>query len=100
MNRRQKEECNSKVLATLRQVGASFPEDDYDDSTSSGTDTGVTGHSRRSCHRRQVKSGAKIKKRPVIKTELWPHTVANEDDGEEVTGENIHLAFFSPALLL
>ena len=42
----------------------------------------------------KVKSGARIKKRPVVKTELWPHTIANEDDGEEVDSENISLAKF------
>ena len=47
-------------------------------------------------HRRKVKSGASIKKRPVMRTELWPHTVANEEDGEEVSSDNISLAkFFS-----
>ena len=43
---------------------------------------------------RQVKSGTKIKQRPVLKTELWPHTIDNEDDGEDVTSENIGLAKF------
>ena len=41
-----------------------------------------------------MKSGAKIQKRPVIKTELWPHTIANEDDGENITSENINLSKF------
>ena len=46
--------------------------------------------------RQKVKSGAKIKKRPVVRTELWPHTIANEDDGDNVTSEDISLAkFFS-----
>ena len=50
---------------------------------------------RRRCKiRRKVKSGAKIKIRPVIRTELWPHTIANEDDSEEVTSEDIGLAKF------
>ena len=31
-----------------------------------------------------------------MRTELWPHTIANEEDGDEVTSENISLAkFFS-----
>ena len=29
-----------------------------------------------------------------MKTELWPHTIAFEDDGEEVTSEDISLAKF------
>ena len=44
--------------------------------------------------RGKVRSGQKIKKRPVIKAELWPHTIANEEEGEEVTSENIGLAKF------
>ena len=30
----------------------------------------------------------------MIKTLLWPHTIANEDDGEDLTSENIGLAKF------
>ena len=45
-------------------------------------------------HRHKVKSGAKVKQRPVVRTELWPHTIANEEDGEEVTSENIGLSRF------
>ena len=41
-----------------------------------------------------MKSGAKVKQRPVVKTELWPHTIANEEDGEDVTSEDISLAKF------
>ena len=43
-----------------------------------------------------MKSGADIKKRPVVKTELWPHTIANEENGDkdEVTSENINLSEF------
>ena len=62
------------------------------DSSSTGTDSSEGVKKYRS--RRKVKSGAKVKKRPVIKTELWPHTIANEDDGEEVTSETIGLAKF------
>ena len=49
---------------------------------------------RRSRRKKQVKSGSKIKHRPVLKTELWPHTVANENDGEEMTCDNIILSKF------
>ena len=41
-----------------------------------------------------MKSGAEVKKRPVVKTELWPHTIANEEDGEDVSCENITLSKF------
>ena len=41
-------------------------------------------------HRRsKVKSGAVIKKRPVVKTELWPHTIANEEDGENISIDDL-----------
>ena len=90
MTRKQREDCNNKVSAKLKQIGATFPEDDS--TSSSGTDSDYV---KRSCHsRRKVRSGAKVKKRPVVKTELWPHTVANEDDGEEVDSETISLAKF------
>ena len=49
---------------------------------------------RRRKRRRRVKSGAEVKQRPVVKTELWPHTIANEEDGEDVTSEDISLAKF------
>ena len=39
-----------------------------------------------------VKSGAEVKMRPDIKTEVWPHTIANEDDGEDTTSEDISLS--------
>ena len=99
MTRKQRDLCNRKVAARLKGAGGTFPEDDFETSSSSGTDTDSDSRSRsrRKCrHSRQVKSGAKIKKRPVIRTELWPHTIANEDDGEDLTCENISLAkFFS-----
>ena len=91
MSRKQKKLCESRVQSTLKKVGAIFPDDDVESSSTSGKDSSDTS----SCkHRKKVKSGAKIKKRPVIKTELWPHTVANEDDGEQVTCDNISLAKF------
>ena len=94
MSSRQKEACNSKLAARLRQTGAFFPEESED--TSTGTDSSSSYRDKKSKSRKKVKSGAKIKKRPVIRTELWPHIIANEDDGEEVSSENIGLAkFFS-----
>ena len=45
-------------------------------------------------YRRTIKSGARVKTRPVVKTELWPHTIANEEDGENVNSESIRLAKF------
>ena len=90
MSRKQKKLCESRVQSTLKKVGAIFP-DDVESSSTSGKDTSDTGSCR---HKKKVKSGAKIKVRPVIKTELWPHTVANEDDGEQVTCDSITLAIF------
>ena len=91
MSRRKKKDCDRKVLGHLRQVGAAFPEDS-DTTATSGTES----YSKKCRHKRQVKSGAEVKKRPVVRTELWPHTIANEEEGEDVTSETIGLAkFFS-----
>ena len=92
MSRKQRNACNSGVARRLRDVGAIFPDDDFETSTSSGTDSDMCN--KKCSHRRQVKSGVKVKKRPVMKTELWPHTIANEEDGEDVTSDNISLAKF------
>ena len=70
------------MAANLRKIGSTFPEDDFDTSESSGKESCDTGSSCR--HRKKVKSGAKIKQRPVVRTELWPHTLAIEEDGVEV----------------
>ena len=89
MSRKKKEECEAKLGYKLKMAGASF-----DDDSSSGTDS--TSSERKHRLRYKVKSGAKMRKRPVIRTELWPHIIANEDDGDEVTSEDIGLAkFFS-----
>ena len=87
MPRKKKEECEAKLLSKLKVAGASFPEE-----SSTGTDSSSSGKKSRSSGK--VKSGAKLRKRPVIKTELWPHIIANEDDGDEVTSEDIGLARF------
>ena len=94
MTRQQREKCNRTVAARMEEVGGTFPEDSFDTSDNSGTDS---CNVREKCkHSRQVKSGAKIKKRPVKYTELWPHTIAIEDDGDDVDSDNIGLAkFFS-----
>ena len=92
LSKKQRNACNSRVARRLRDVGATFPDDDFETSSSSGTDSDMCNG--RCSRRRQVKSGAKVKKRPVVKTELWPHTIANEEDGEEVTSDNISLAKF------
>ena len=91
LSSKQKKLCEERVHATLKKVGAIFPEDDIESSSTAGKDSSDSGGCRR---RRKIKSGAKVVKRPVIKTELWPHTVANENDGDQVTCENISLAKF------
>ena len=92
MSKKQKSRYKQRVDAVLKHAGATFPEDDFESTTSSGTDSGSYRGKR--SYRKKVKSGASIKKRPVIRTELWPHTIANEEDGEEVTCDNISLAKF------
>ena len=89
MTRKQRDRSRRKLTSRLKQSGSTFPEEEPSTTSSSGTDAG--GKHRR---KRRVKSGAKISKRPVVRTELWPHTIANEDDGEDVTSENINLAKF------
>ena len=69
-----------------KSVSASTMSETSDSSDSSGM------NSRR--RRKRVKSGAEVKMRPVIKTEVWPHTIANEDDGEDTTSEDINLSKF------
>ena len=73
-----------------------FKKRHYEESSSSGdsTDTTSTGTKRRRKRRSKVKSGADVKQRPVIKTEVWPHTIANEDYGVETTSEDISLSSF------
>ena len=76
----------------LKRAGAAFPDQDFETTTSSGTDAGSV--TRKCSGRRKVRSGASIKKGPVLQTELWPHTVASEEDGEEVASDSISLAKF------
>ena len=95
MSKTQKKACDKTMSGRIRQAGAVFPAEETSSSStsSSGTDESDSGRSRRRS-RRKVKSGAKLVRRPVIRTELWPHTVANEDDGEELTCETIGLPKF------
>ena len=92
LSKKQKKSIERKVQETLNKVGANFPREESE-SSSSGEDSGAVGGTR-SHRKKKVKSGAKIQIRPVIRTELWPHTVANEEDGEQATSENITLAKF------
>ena len=95
MSSKQKAKREQRVEALLAQVGGSFPDEDYSASGSSGSGTDSdSGKKKKSRSRGKVKSGANVKNRPVIRTELWPHTIANEDDGEDVTSDTIKLAKF------
>ena len=94
MSKKQRDMCSSKVGLRLQQAGATFPEDDYDAASSAGNESASARESAK--QNRQVRSGAKVKQRPVVRTELWPHTIAIEDDGEDLSSDNISLAkFFS-----
>ena len=88
MSRKKKEEAQLKLASRVHQVGASFPANDPDPSSSdgSGNESDVRTSSK---SRRKIRSGAMVKQRPVIKTELWPHTVANEEEACDATSENI-----------
>ena len=92
MPKKQRDKCSSKVSYRLKQTGHIFPDDEFEPESNSGKDS---DSDRGACkYRVKVKSGAKIKKRSVIRSELWPHTICNEDNPEEVTSENISLAKF------
>ena len=91
MTKKQRDKCSARVSKVLRKSETTYPEDDYETTESSGKDSdGGCKHSRAN----KVRSGAKVKKRPVKRRETWPHTIANEEDGDELTHENIGLAKF------
>ena len=95
MTNKQKTKRDKRVSSILKDAGASFPGDDPDpdsSSNSSGTESEDGKKGKSGKHR--VKSGAKVRKRPVVKTELWPHTITNEDEGEDLSSENISLSKF------
>ena len=91
MSKAQKKECEDRLATSLDYAGATFPDDEFDDpgSSSSSSSGRESSGSRRRRRRRKVKSGSKVKKRSVVRTELWPHTILNEEEGGEWTSENI-----------
>ena len=93
MPRLLREESSRRAAQRLEESGAMFPAEEVQVSSASGMESDERSSSsvRR---RRKVKSGAEVKIRPVKKTELWPHTIANEQDGEDATCDNISLAKF------
>ena len=96
MTKKQRDSCRKKVASRLKQAGTVNPDSDDEASESSGKESVLSTSSVRNCckHSNKVISGAKVSKRPVVKTELWPHTIAVEEDGEEVDSENINLSTF------
>lgn len=67
-----------------------------DEDSFSNISTSSIGYNccKKSCVSKKIKSGAFIKKRPVLKAELWPHTVCNEEETEEVDSNSISLTKF------
>ena len=85
----QKDHCRLKD-------SSQFTSEDSSSSSSFSFQLSDMDRQRHKKNKRKVKSGAKVKYRPVVRTELWPHTIANEEDGDEVDSETIGLAkFFS-----
>ena len=85
----------SKVSANGKKSDNVVFIDPSDSSDPESSDTGSDKGKRRRGSKK-VKSGAKVKKRPVVRTELWPHTIANEEGVEdaEVTSDNISYSAF------
>ena len=95
MSKKERESCNNKVSYRMKQAGATYPMADFETSNSSGTDySEVESKFRVRSRRRKIKSGAKVKARPVIRTMLWPHTISFEEDGKDVSCDDIGLAKF------
>ena len=67
MTKKQRDLCSSRVSARLRQSGNIFPEDDFEATASSGKESCDENEK---CRHKTVKSGASIKKRRVLRTEL------------------------------
>ena len=93
LSRSQKKRSKKRVNSRLEEAGARFPVDQFE---SNGSDSGTVASTSSRTHRqaKQVKSGAKVKTRAVVRTELWPHTIAIEDEGDEVSCDSIILSKF------
>ena len=93
MTKSQREEASSKLAGLLKRAGFTFPDEDYETEETSGTDSSCSNSCSNS-RKVKIKSGSKVKKRPVKRQELWPHTIANEESWEDTSSENISLAKF------
>ena len=60
MSKKQQGHCKKREAALLKRAGAAFPDQDFETTTSSGTDTGSV--TRKCSSRRKVKSGVSIKR--------------------------------------
>ena len=95
MTRKQKEESRLRTAARLGQAGASFPaEVDSSSSSGSGNESDVRVVKK---SRKKVKSGAKVRQRSVVKTELCFAYIMNTcEDKQEASGRSVlHYAMSS-----
>ena len=106
LDKKQRKKRDQRVNTRIKQAGGLFTDDDYEAGASgnSGTESdisfksysssksNISGQSNRQSHK--VRSGAKVKSRPVVRTELWPHTIAVEEEGGNITCDNISLSKF------
>ena len=67
MSSSEKGKCEKQLTSRVKAAGGVFPDEDDDDTSSSGNSSSDSGHCSR---RRKIKSGAKVKKRPVVRQEL------------------------------
>ena len=91
MSKKQRDEARRRSAALLKQAGSTFPVDEDESNCSAGTGSDSDNKIKL---KGKVKSGAKVRNRPVVRTELWPHTIANEDDNDDSTSESISLSKF------
>ena len=89
-----KNKCQNNKQAYLSSVNCFYSEESDSESYKPGASGSESGDGKRRKRKRRVKSGAKVKLRPVVKTELWPHIIVNEEEGEDVTSKDIGLAKF------
>ena len=89
MSKSQKHRSDARLASRLQQAGALFPDEDSD----SGEDTHGCS-CKCSASGRAIVSGRKVKRRPVKRTELWPHIISAEESGNEVTAGYVSSAEF------
>ena len=95
--KKKKKQRRSKGSSSGRKSAPRYPDNDPSESEDPESSEKESDGDQCCKGRRKVKSGAEVKKRPVLKTELWPHTLANEEEGhgDEVTSDNIKLSTFN-----